>query len=115
MPDAKVYIVCEPKRRIAGEAVRSVDLTPAASWGEPIILLQNSQSSLDPSATIELLEERLAKFGEDDYLVPVGDPVLMCAAATIAAFRNSGRVKLLKWDRIQHVYIPIQMDIKEFA
>lgn len=109
----KVFIVCEPSHRISGERVGSVDLTPAADWGEPIILLQSSQTLLDPSPTITTLHEKLCSFSDDDYFVPIGDPILMCAAAAVAAMYNEGRVKMLKWDRFLKKYIPIQINIKD--
>lgn len=105
----RVFIVCEPTHRIAGEQVSSVDLSPAADWGEPIILLQQKQSLLNPEPTVATLNEKLSDFGDDDYLVPIGDPVLMCAAAMSAAKHNAGRVKMLKWDRLLKKYIPIQI------
>lgn len=108
----KVFIVCEPTHRIAGERVSSVDLTPAAAWGEPVILLQSNQSLIDPSPTIDTLHVKLRNFADCDYLVPIGDPVLMCAAAMVAASYNSGRVKLLKWDRMLKKYLQIQINIK---
>jgi hypothetical protein len=113
--NSRVFIVCEPTQRVAGERMRTVDLTPAAKYGEPVLLLKYSQSQLDMEGTVETLQDRLDDFDDEDYLVPIGDPVLMCAAALVAASRNNGRVKLLKWDRLQHQYIPIQLDIKEIA
>ena len=85
-------------------------MTPAAEWGQPIILLQTKQTLLDPEPTIDVLHEKLKDFSDDDYLVPIGDPVLMCAAAMVAALYNEGRVKMLKWDRLCKKYIPIQID-----
>lgn len=109
----KVYIVCEPARRMMGEKVSSVDLTPAADWGETVILLQSNQAMLNSASTIATLHQKLRDFCDDDYLVPIGDPVLMCTAAMIAAYHNNGRVKMLKWDRIQRKYISIPVFIQE--
>lgn len=108
----KVFIVCEPTRLQNGERIATVNLTPAAAWGEIEILLQHNQSSMNPDATVELLKRKLNYFCDDDYLVPIGDPILMCICASIAADMNHGRVKLLKWDRIQEKYIPIKLDIR---
>jgi hypothetical protein len=104
----KVYIVCEPTRMDNGVPVSLVDLTPAAQWGEPVILLPSTQTLLDPAKTIEVLRERLSTFDDSDFLVPIGDPVLMCMVAAIAAYANEGRVRFLKWERKLAAYIPIQ-------
>ena len=106
----KVYIVCEPKKFNQGVEVRTVDLTPAAAWGEPVLLLPNTQVLLCPETTLHTLREKLVTFDDSDYLVPIGDPVLMCAAATVAAQMNNGRVAYLKWDRKISAYIPIRTD-----
>lgn len=113
MSKARVFIVCEPTQNVAGERMRKVDLTPAAAYGDPVLLLKYSQSQLDMTGAVETLYDRLDDFNDEDFMVPIGDPVLMCAAAMVAASRNNGRVKLLKWDRLQHSYIPIQLEIKE--
>lgn len=115
MSKSRVFIVCEPTQRVGSERVRSVDLTPAAEWGEPVILLRAAQACLDMTPTIELLKKKLESFSDDDYLVPIGDPVLMCTVAAIAASVNEGRVVLLKWDRQITRYIPIRVNIGEYS
>lgn len=112
MKKSKVYIVCEPTAKTpSGEHVRRIDLSPAAEWGEPVVLLSSHQSLLNPDPTVTTLYERLSKFCDDDYLVPIGDPALMCAAAMVAGRINGGRVKLLKWDRFMRKYIPIPLHL----
>lgn len=110
----KVYIVCEPFERLANGTVPRVNLAPAADWGEPVVLLPYSQISLDATAAVAAMRQRMISFTDDDYLVPIGDPVLMCAAAALAAFLNNGRVKMLKWDRKRKsggAYVPIQLTL----
>lgn len=107
----KVYVVCEPTRVENGQQVKSMDITPAAKWGELVIVLQSSQSLIAPVPTIRTINEVLAKFDDLDYLLPIGDPVLMCAVASIAARQNNGRIRFLKWDRRNMDYMVIQMDL----
>ena len=64
-----------------------------------------------PVPVVRALREKLAGFSDDDYLVPIGDPAIMAAAAAIAASFNHGRVRLLKWDRERRIYWPVQLDI----
>ena len=110
---SKVYIVCEPTIRREGEFVPAFDLTPAAEWGEPVVLLQQQQSFISSVQTIKNLRHKLKDFSDDDFLVPIGDPALMCVAAMIAGSLNSGRVRMLKWDRKIGKYFPILIDISE--
>lgn len=98
-----VFICCEP--------AKGFDFTPALAYGELKVLLTHTQSMLAPVPTIRQLKEKLANFSDDDYIIPVGDPVLMSTVACVASYVNHGRVKFLKWDRIQKKYISIQIDI----
>jgi hypothetical protein len=41
----------------------------------------------------------------------MGDPAIIGIACAIAAEINRGRIKLLKWDKENKTYYPIQVDI----
>jgi len=112
---SRVFIVCEPTRIENGQQIKSVDLSPAAKWGEIIIVLQTSQAMVAPSAMIKTINDVLHDFSDDDYIVPVGDPILMCVVASIAARNNNGRVRYLKWDRRNRDYMVIKTDINSIT
>lgn len=107
----KVYVVCEPISLVAGIARPTVDLTPAAEFGDMEVLLPHSQSLLAPVPTIRVLKEKLRNFTDEDYILPVGDPVLMSTVSMVAAAQNGGRVKFLKWDKPMRRYFSILVDI----
>lgn len=96
-----VYAVCEPA---------NFDLTPALAYGQLEILVTHSQSLLAPVPTVRKLKDKLRNFSDNDYILPIGDPVLMSTVSMIASEMNHGRVKFLKWDRIQKKYLVIQVD-----
>ena len=104
---SKVYVVCEP---VSKDGTGKMDFSPAMEYGELEVLLAHSQSLLAPVPTIRRLREKLETFSDEDYLLPVGDPVLMSTVAMVASYFNHGRVKFLKWDRIQRKYLAIQVD-----
>lgn len=104
----KVYLVCEPMSHKEGGS--KYDLSPAMEYGEIEVLLGHSQSLMAPVPTVRKLREKLEKFSDEDYILPVGDPVLMSTVAMIAGDMNHGRVRFLKWDRIQRRYLTIQVD-----
>jgi hypothetical protein len=106
---SKVFVVCEPISR--KEGIAKMDLSPAAEYGELEVLLAHTQSLFAPVPTVRKLREKLENYSEDDYILPVGDPVLMSTVAMVAGEMNNGRVKFLKWDRILRRYIVIQVDI----
>ena len=100
-----VYVTQESSRREGDRWVPSVDLSPALEFGQIRILMPPGTSFFSPAPTIAALKEALRDFTEWDFLLPMGDPVIMAAASMIAAQRTGGRVALLKWDRQIRRYV----------
>lgn len=100
-----VYVTQESSRRENDRWVPSVDLTPALEFGQLRVLIPPGASFFAPAPTIAALKEGLREFTEFDFLLPMGDPVIMAAASMIAAQRTGGRVSLLKWDRQIRRYV----------
>lgn len=107
----KVYVTTHPMRKSLDGVYRPIDITAAAAFGELIELLPPGMLSLTPVPTVRELKYGLRNFNDDDYLLPLGDPALIAAAGAAAAFSNSGRFKILRWDRKSGHYIPIQIDL----
>lgn len=110
MKKSTVYIVCEPTHSVGNATRPAMDLSPAAEYGELQVLMPQSQSMLSPVPTVRALKEKLRNFTDDDFIVPVGDPVLIATVAMVAAEQNGGRVKFLKWDRMLKKYFVIPVD-----
>lgn len=110
MSRARVFVTQEKARKVGGTWISEFDLTPASTFGVVEILVPPGQSFFAPVPTVRMLRERLQDFNDEDYLLPVGDPSIMVAAGMIAGQANHGRVKILKWDRFQQAYIPVQLD-----
>ncbi len=106
----KVYVVCEPVHIVNGVPRTMLDLTPAAKFGEMEILVPYAQSMIASVPMMRSMKEKLRNFTVDDYLLPVGDPVLMCAAAMLAGESTGGKVKFLKWDKKIKDYIVVNID-----
>jgi hypothetical protein len=62
----------------------------------------------------KLLEERLAHFCDDDYLILTGDAVL-CAQVVLAAVsrlpESVTHLKILKWNFDDRAYFPVEITI----
>jgi len=100
---AKVYVIQESPGK---------NLLPAADYGEVIILLPpDRQVTFSAGAVAQELYGKLSDFGDDDFLVLVGDPVAIGIACTCASAWNKGRFKALKWDKQQARYWPVAVDI----
>lgn len=99
---AIVYAVSEGQHNISS----------ALDYGEIKTLLPpQAQIAFSPAPTVRRLQRKLEKFCDDDYLLLIGDPTAIGIACAVAAARNSGRFKCLKWDRHEKRYIPIAVDL----
>lgn len=101
---AHVFVVSEsPKHNIA----------PALDYGEIVVVLPPnlSQVIFSSGPTVQRMKRILEKFGDDDYLLFIGDPTAIAIMASVAAAKNSGRYKALKWDKQERRYLPIQIDL----
>jgi hypothetical protein len=98
-----VYVVSETGQH---------NITSALDFGTiETILPPNAQVAFSVYPTIQRIRRRLENFGDDDYLLFIGDPTAISIVSALAAAKNSGRYKCLKWDRHEKRYIPIQIDI----
>ena len=100
-----------PKVYVTSETTQH-NVSPALKFGEIITILPpNSQVLFSVVPTIQRIRRKLEKFSDEDYLVLIGDPAIIGIVCSMAAAKNNGRFKLLKWDRREAMYIPMQIDI----
>ena len=98
-----VYVVSETTQH---------NISSALSFGEVKTLLPPmAQVAFSPAPTVRRISRGLEKFNDDDYLLFIGDPTAIGIACAVAAARNNGRFKCLKWDKHEKRYIPIAIDI----
>lgn len=107
---SKVYIVTEPITYKNGAPVPAFDISPALKYGELVILTKHNHSMLASVPMIRYLRDQLKDFCDDDYILPVGDPVTIAAVAAVASDINKGYFKMLKWDKRERKYMPIEID-----
>jgi hypothetical protein len=100
----KVFVVSETGKH---------NIAPALDYGEIQIVLPPSQSQVIFSSgpTVARIKRMMEAFSDDDYLLFIGDPTAIAIMATVAASKNHGRFKCLKWDKQERRYIPIQIDL----
>ncbi len=100
---AKVYIVQENP---------NVNVIGAGRFGELIPMLPpGRQITLSPAPVIRLLSNKLREFSDDDFLLAMGDPVAIAIASMVAGEVNNGKVNMLKWDRREYRYYPLEVDM----
>jgi hypothetical protein len=115
MNNARVYVPQQTMRRTPAGFVPLHDLSPAMEFGRLNILLPSGPVSLEMGPIVAIMREKLETFGDDDFIIATGDPAVISAAVIVAAARNNGRVKLLRWDRNVAMYMALQIDLHEGA
>ena len=108
---AKVYLVQEiPNDKFTGEP--KFDLTPAIKYGEIKTMFPRlRQMQFTPGPLIIEIKNSLKNFTSEDYLLLYGDPALIGVVCAVASDITNGKFKVLKWDRIQASYFPIEINL----
>ena len=111
---SKVYVVQNVKHvsHRTGELESKFDHSRATRYGELVYLVDGqvriySQSSVMES--VAQVRERLRTITIDDYLLLVGDPVMIGVACGVAMDLLRGRLRLLQWDRRRLDYESIEI------
>lgn len=87
---------------------------PAKAYGElNLIMPSKAQVILTATPAIRRMRRELRDFSDDDFLLLSGDPAIMGIALAVAADINQGRVKILKWDRLEKTYYDVSINIHE--
>jgi hypothetical protein len=77
------------------------------------LLPEHSQIILSPGPLIFKLRKLLDKYTPTDYLLLTGDPAIIGVACSIVADKTGGKFNLLKWDRQEKTYYPIEINLYE--
>ena len=107
-----VYVIQE----IAGtrEGRPKINILGASQYGTFRFLLPElSQIIFSPGPLIFKLRKGLKEFNERDYLLLTGDPAIIGVACSIVSDITSGKYKLLKWDKQERKYYPIEINLYE--
>ena len=106
----KVYVVQE----ISGtrEGRPKFNIMGAAEYGKLEFLLdERSQMIFSPGPLILKLKNLLKDFRTTAYLLLTGDPAIIGVVCCLISDMTNGRFSLLKWDRQEKRYYPIEIDI----
>lgn len=111
---ATVYVVQNQHRldeRTGNLVPKYPSIRLAEEFGTLSFLLSPSASPFNPEPVIKELDEKLAGIGSDDYLLLVGNPILIGWACALACDYNDGRLNTLQWNSTHKRYIPVQADL----
>lgn len=106
-----VYVVTEPITYKDGIQTPLFDVTPAREFGELKTLTEHNQSMSASVPMVRMLREKMKDFCDADYILPVGDPVIIGTVCAIAADMNAGYYQMLKWNKRLRSYEVFKINV----
>ena len=107
-----VYVIQE----IAGtrEGRPKINIMGASQYGSfKFLLPELSQIIFSPGPLIMKLRQGLREYTPQDYLLLTGDPAIIGVACSIVSDITNGKYKVLKWDKQERKYYPIEINLYE--
>ena len=112
MSERIVYVI----QHIAGSQAGTpkINIIGAQKYGDfKFLLPEFSQMIFSPGPLIYKLRQGLKDFKEGDHLLLTGDPALIGVACSIVSDITNGKYNLLKWDKQERKYYPIEINLYE--
>ena len=110
--DKVVYVIQEIPGTKEGRP--KINIMGAQKFGKiKVLLREDSQIIFSPGPIIFSLRTKLKNFTRDDYLLLTGDPAIIGVACSVVSDITNGKYNLLKWDRQEKMYYPIQINLYE--
>ena len=107
---SKVYLTQEIPGSSIGQPKYNV--LGAQKFGQIVTLLpEKSQIILSPGPLIQKLRTLLKDYTTNDYLLLSGDPAIIGVVCSVVSDITNGKYNLLKWDRQEKTYYPIEVNI----
>ena len=107
-----VYVIQELPGTSVGRP--KFNIMGALKYGKlKVLLKENTQIVLSPGPIVFELRRLLKNYTSQDYLLLSGDPAVILLAGMIASDINNGKVNVLKWDRQEKVYYPLEINLNE--
>ena len=111
-PESIVYVIQEIPGTKEGKP--KINIIGATSYGKLKFLLPElSQIIFSPGPLIYKLRKNLKDFKKGDYLLLTGDPAIIGVACSIVSDITNGKFNLLKWDKQERKYYPIEINLHQ--
>ena len=89
-----------------------INIIGATQFGNlKVCLPENSQIILSPTYVITTLRNKLKNYTKKDYLLLTGDPAIIGVACSIVSDITNGEFNLLKWDKQERRYYPVEINL----
>ena len=115
MSESRVFVIQEIAGTKAGNPkINIMGASTYSSSGKFIFLLPEfSQMIFSPGPLVYKLRQGLKSFTKKDYLLLTGDPAIIGVACSIVSDITNGKYNLLKWDKQERKYYPIDINLYE--
>ena len=115
MSESRVFVIQEIAGTKAGNP--KINIMGASSYSSSgkfnFLLPEFSQIIFSPGPLVYKLRQGLKDYTSDDYLLLTGDPAIIGVACSIVSDITNGKYKLLKWDKQERKYYPIEINLYE--
>ena len=112
MKEKIVYVIQEIPGTQSGSP--KINIMGASKYGEfKFLLPEFSQIIFSPGPLIFKLKQSLKDYKPEDYLLLTGDPAIIGVACSIVSDMTNGKYNLLKWDKQEKQYYPIEINLHE--
>jgi hypothetical protein len=115
MSERKVYVIQEIPGSQAGSP--KINIMGAAAYSTSgkfnFLLPEFSQMIFSPGPLIFKLRKGLKNYTPEDYLLLTGDPAIIGVACSIVSDITNGKYNVLKWDKQERKYYPIEINLYE--
>jgi len=107
-----VYVIQHIPGTQAGNP--KINIIGASQYGQfKFLLPEFSQIIFSPGPLIYKLRQGLKNYKTRDYLLLTGDPAIIGVACSIVSDITHGKYNVLKWDKQERKYYPIEINIYE--
>ena len=115
MSESRVFVIQEISGTKAGNP--KINIMGASSYSSSgkfnFLLPEFSQIIFSPGPLVYKLRQGLKDFTSEDYLLLTGDPAIIGVACSIVSDITNGKYNLLKWDKQERKYYPIEINLYE--
>ena len=112
MKENIVYVIQEIPGTQSGNP--KINIMGASNYGEfKFLLPEFSQMIFSPGPLIFKLRKGLKNYTPEDYLLLTGDPAIIGVACSIVSDITNGKYNVLKWDKQERKYYPIEINLYE--
>ena len=107
-----IYVIQEIPGTQAGNP--KINIMGASQYGQfKFLLPEFSQMIFSPGPLIYKLRQGLKDYHVKDYLLLTGDPAIIGVACSIVSDITHGKYNVLKWDKQERKYYPIEINLYE--